>query len=93
MTKKNPKPKQKELPGMEDRKLEDLHRAAEQYADVRDERMELLDQEIELKARVAKLMHDHKRTTYSYHGLIITLVPGEETVKVKVPKDKEKKED
>jgi len=93
MAKKKPSPKQKSLPGMEDRKIEALHSAALDYAEVRDERMDLLDKEIELKARLGKLMHEHGKTTYSYHGIVVTLVPGEENVKVKVKKDKADKED
>jgi hypothetical protein len=93
--KKAPKstPKQKSLPGMEDRKIEELHAAAEDYAEVRDKRMDLLDEEIEMKASLGKLMHKHGLTKYSHHGLVVMLVPGEENVKVKVKKDKEGKED
>jgi len=35
MTEKKSKPKQKDLPGMEARKIPDLHAAAEAYAEIR----------------------------------------------------------
>ena len=46
-----------------------------------------------IEGLLVKLMHEHKMTMYSYHRLIVTLVPGEETVKLKSKKDKSEKED
>lgn len=53
------KEKQKDLPGMEDRKLPDLHAAAEGYAETRDERMKLTKTEVEQKAKLLELMEKH----------------------------------
>ena len=45
--------KQAELTGMEgNRKLQDLHDAAEDYVDIRDKRMKLTPEEVEAKAKV-----------------------------------------
>lgn len=76
--------KQKALPGMENRKLADLNDAAEKYAEFRDARMALLRQEIDQKSLVLALMKKHRRTSYTYEDLEITLVPGEEKLRAKV---------
>lgn len=52
--------------------------------------MALLDEEIEMKASLAKLMHKYDMTKYSHHGLVIMLVSGEENVKVKKCKEAKK---
>jgi len=85
---KKSKPKQKQLPTMEDRQIQELQDKAIEYAQVRDERMALSKQEGELKTDLLKLMHKHKKTEYTYNGVTVLLVMEEETVKVKVkPKD------
>lgn len=75
---------QNELPGMEDRKLKDLHDAALEYAEIRDQRMALSAQEVELKTSLLALMHKYKKESYVYDGIEINIVHEEETVKVKV---------
>jgi hypothetical protein len=77
-------PRQKELPGMEDRKIRVLDDAALTYAEVRDARMDLTKQEAEAKARVADLMHANKKTHYKHGNILIDLVPEGESVKVKI---------
>ena len=56
------------------------------YAEVRDRRMELTDEEGQLKARAIALMHQFKKTIYKHDGIEIRLVAGAEDVKVKVRK-------
>lgn len=77
--------KQAELSGMEgNRKLQDLHDAAEEYAEHRDRRMKITPKEHELKQKVITLMHVHKKQNYKFNGLEITLEPGEEKLRVKI---------
>ena len=87
--KSSKKPKQQDLPGMEERKIPELHRAAEQYAATRDERMELLKTEVAEKEELLKLMKQHKKEVYKFDDVEIRLVHEAETVKVKIKKDKE----
>ena len=79
-------PKQKDLPGLEDRAIKPLEDAAEAYAEIRDERIDLNKQEVALKTRLLKLMHDHGKTVYHRGGVTIQIVAEEETVKVRIRK-------
>lgn len=80
--------KQGDLPTMEDRAITALEEAAEEYADIRDQRIALNQQEAALKKRVRDLMHKHNKTTYVNGAVEIELEAptGEETVKVRVKK-------
>ena len=86
------KAKQEDLPGMENRQIPDLDEAAREYAEGRDERMEMTRKEVELKTNLIEMMHKHKKKTYIYDGIEIELVPEGEKVKVKVRKEKEEAE-
>jgi hypothetical protein len=81
-----PRPRQPDLPGTEDRRLQPLDDLAAAYADVRDRRIDLSREEGELKARAIALMHQFEKTIYKHDGIEIRLVAGEEDVKVKVRK-------
>lgn len=81
---KKPRPEQADLPGTEDSAIKPLEDAAKRYAKIRDERMELNADEAKLKASLITLMHKHNKTTYSRHGIVITLIPEGEKVKVKI---------
>jgi hypothetical protein len=72
---------------MEDAQIEALQEAALDYAQIRDERMKLSSQEIELKGQIIDLMHANKKTTYTYDNVTITLTVEKEKVKVKIAKD------
>jgi hypothetical protein len=84
---KQPKPKQASLPTMEDRRIPDLHSAAERYVEGRDERMAQTKLEVELKTKLIAKMHEHQKTTYLCDDIEIKLMPEGETVKVKRRKD------
>jgi hypothetical protein len=56
-------PKQARLPSMEDPKIEELEALAETYAQVRDDRMALNTDEVDLKDRLLATMKKHKKTT------------------------------
>lgn len=85
---KKVKPKQRDLPGMEERRIPDLHAAAEVYADTRDSRMDLLNREVELKEELLGLMRKHGKKVYLYDSVEIRVVHENETVKVKIHKEK-----
>ena len=85
--------KQRRLPGFEDPVIEELVEAAEEYVEIRDQRMALTPQETELKTNLLNLMHKHKRKTYNHNGIQIEIVAEEETVKVRVKKEKEEDEE
>ena len=78
------KPRQATLPQMEDRAIEELQRGGIEYAEVRDERMTLTKDEVARKVILLRLMKKHNKLSYAYDGVVITIVPGEETVKVRV---------
>lgn len=87
---KAPKPKrQPNLPGMEDNKIAELEAAALEYADGRDERMEMTKREVELKTLLLGLMRKHGKKTYKCGEIEIRVVPKDEMVKVKIHKPKE----
>jgi hypothetical protein len=79
-------PRQKSLPGMEDRALKALENAALDYDDIKKQRMALTEQEVPAKALVKKLMHAANKTDY-VHGRIeihLEFKPEDENVKVRV---------
>ena len=83
-TAKKASPRQKALPGMEDRALAALEAKAEEYADIRDERMQLTEQESELNDELLALMKKHKKAEY-HHGEVHCWVKAtDEKVKVKI---------
>lgn len=77
-------PRTASLPGMEDHAIKALDNAAAEYADIRDQRMDLTRQEVDLKSRTMKLMKRHGKTTYKHNGISIEVVAGDESIKVKV---------
>lgn len=83
------KPRQERLPGTGDAKLADLHRAALDYADIRDQRQALTSDEVELKGKLLDLMKKYKKEEYVYEDVSVRIVHEEETVKVRIKKAKE----
>src|SRR5665213_350459 len=77
------KEKQKSLPGMEDRKLPELHSAAEEYVSIRDHRMQLTEEEVEAKGLVLQLMKKFDKQVYVCEDIEIKRVHEDETIKVK----------
>ena len=74
---------------MEDHHLLDLEEAALNYARVRDERMAMLKRELDLKDVLHQLMKRHQKTLYRVEEMEIKIVAKDETVKVKLLKDKD----
>lgn len=92
-----PRPKAVPLPGMEERGIPEIHAAALNYVEIRDERMELTEKEVTLKANLLVLMKQHKLQNYNYAGVEVSIdqKPAEEVIKVKVkqPELEKKAED
>ena len=78
--------KQKHFKGMEPPSIPAIDQAAEEYADIRDSRMELTKEEVELQEKLKELMEKHKLTSYEYDGNLVTISAD---TKVKVKKKKQ----
>lgn len=85
--------KQKDLPGMENRRIEPLHTKAIEYYAVMRERMRLTEKEVELKKEVLSLYEKVGKGAAGYHcdGVDVEYDPGEPkpatpSIKVKVTK-------
>jgi hypothetical protein len=73
------------LPGIQDATDEDLSKFAEKYVEKRDERMNLLRQEIELKEQVIAVMRRLRLKTYRDDEMDLTItLESKTTVKVKI---------
>ncbi len=71
--------KQKDLPGMENRRVEPLHAKAVEYDGIKQQRMELTKQEADLKKEIVALMGaDERLKERGYHcdGVDIDYDPG-----------------
>ncbi|HVN82272.1 MAG TPA: hypothetical protein VMW38_25025 [Terriglobia bacterium] len=82
-------PEDVRLPGMEDPAIEELERLAKLYAKTRDRRQATLEQEVDLKGQLLVAMKKNGKTEYTHGKVSIRIVAEEETVKVKIKKDKE----
>jgi hypothetical protein len=80
-------PKQGRLPTMEDPAIEELEDSAENYADVRDQRMELTREESRLKEELLGLMKKHKKTSYVHGGFDIKVIVESEKLRVRIKKE------
>jgi hypothetical protein len=85
--------RQQEIPGTERKAIAEIDSAAEAYIEVRDERMVLTKQEVEKKGELMDAMRKHKLDTYcdenAVPALLVTLVPGEDKVKVRRAEDED----
>jgi hypothetical protein len=86
ITGKKPRAKAQALPGMEDHAIKPLEEIAEQYVEIRDQRMELTESEHTLKINALKLMKKYGKTVYRHNGVEILVITGEDDVKVRVRK-------
>jgi hypothetical protein len=71
---------------METRAIAALEDLAAAYADLRDRRQALTEEEVTVKQRILALMKKHAKEFYRRDGIEIRLVPSAEDVKVKVTK-------
>lgn len=81
------KPRQARLPQMEDPIIEELERAAKEYADVRDRRMALTTDEVGCKEELLSLMDKHGKSSYVHNGYDIKVVVESKKIKVRIKKD------
>ena len=82
--KAKPAPRERTLPGMEDRANKVLEGIAIEYAEIRDQRMALNKDEATLKQRALGELKRLGRQGYHRNGIDISIVPGEETLRVRV---------
>jgi hypothetical protein len=80
--------KQGRLPGTPEG-IPELEEIGVAYAAARDERMEILKREVELKAKAMECMKKHKLKDYRVESLVMQIMPGEEKLKVKILVDAE----
>lgn len=78
--------KQGELKGLERQSFPDIDKAAEEYVEVRDQRMLLTEQEVLKKQTLLRICREHKVSTYKNEAhdppLIVTVEKGDYSVKV-----------
>lgn len=86
MATKRGRPKQGHLPGMKPPSIKELDSLADDYTEVRDERMRLTETEIDKRDLLQAMMKKHNLHRYEYDGKVIEVVADE---KVKVSKKKE----
>ena len=85
-------PRQGRLPQMDDPKIEAIETAAENYAEIRDERQALTLDEVKLKTKLLTLMKEHKKTKYVHAGISVEIKIEKETVRVRVKKSDDQTE-
>lgn len=78
------KPRTPRLPGMEDAGIAALEKIAEEYADVRDDRIALSKREGEMQDDLLALMKKHRKTEYHHEDVHVWVQVTEEKVKVKI---------
>jgi hypothetical protein len=83
-------PRQDALPGMSDAKLSVIEGLAIDYVELRDERMDIGKQEVEIKQQLIEAMHKAGKTEYKRAGISVKLIVEEEGVKVRVKDEDEK---
>jgi hypothetical protein len=83
MAKKKERLEQAEIPGTERPVIKEIETAARAYRRIRDERMELTEQETAAKATLLLRMKSHKQAVYVFDGFVVSVIPGEDNVKVK----------
>lgn len=82
------KPKQEVFEDMKQAEIPEVSVAAQDYADLRDERMELTRKEVEARQLLIDLMHKNNLTTYKVGQLTASLETSEK-VKVQVEKEED----
>lgn len=94
-TKKPPKKRLRQgyLKGMKPPSIKELDKAAEDYVEARDTRMQFGKAEEANRDLVLALMKKHQLTTYEYDGKIVTVKVSDPTEKISVTvkKDAEQK--
>jgi len=86
-----PKParrgRQARLPGTEDPAIDELEGLAEEYAEARDRRMAIDEEEADLKQQLLAEMKKHHKVAYHHGGIDIEIIVVDEKVRVRIKKD------
>ncbi len=85
--KKPKRGRQARLPGTEDPAIEELEGLAEEYAEFRDKRMAMGEEEVKLKKELLEEMHKHNKVKYFHAGISIEVVNSMDKVRVRIKKD------
>ena len=85
------RPKQEHFKGMEPVVNKAVEKLADEYVEARDQRMELLKQEVALEVRLVELMKGLKLAAYEHGDYHITL-ESLDKVKVKIGAEEQKEE-
>ena len=75
-------PRTQALPGMEEVRYKDLDRVCESIAETREEINRYKGEENDLEQKALMSMRLHERTTYTFSGVTLVRVPGEEKLRV-----------
>lgn len=92
---KEPRADQPGITGIGDEYNARVHGACKHYAKMRDARMEATEHEVAAKVKLIEIMTDEGLETYSHKEVDVTLVHGDDNVKVKIggkPADEPKKD-
>lgn len=87
------KTKQARLPGTEDPAIQELEDAAIEHSDLLAEIRTKRDEIKEIDKRIARLMKENGKNSYTHLGIELKLRRSEETVSVKVKRHEKKEED
>lgn len=75
--------KQERLPGTEDQLIKEIVDIAEEYQEIRDQRMALNKQESTLQQRLLEAMKRHDLNEYVFDGKRVFVVAGKQKVRVR----------
>lgn len=96
--------RQNELPGMERKKVAEINKAAEEYVEIRDARMQMTKREVQSKAALLATMKKHEYAVYedleADPPLRVEVKAGEDKLRVRqidgteaeAPEEKEERE-
>lgn len=78
--------RQKELPGMEERHIQEIEEVAVRYAEIRDQRQALTRREVDAKELLLNVMKRHNKRSYVVDEMAIEIVITKEKIRVKLKK-------
>lgn len=88
----NPEPKQKELDGMADEKVQALHRIVDEYEQVKRHFRKSSTDIVESRARIAEWMKTNKLSRLSFRGRVFQLESTEKLTITNVAAEKKPKQ-
>lgn len=82
-------PRQRSIPGIEDARIAAIEKRAWDYAELRDQRLALLESEVEVKKKLIEAMHKAGKEEYKRNGITVQLTVEKEGVKVRLKSEEE----